>query len=103
LSDRPRLRADVWLWRARFVKTRSEGTRLVSEGGVRVIRGGSSRALDKASAGLAVGDALAFPHRGGLKLVRIEALGVRRGPPAEARALYADIEGEANADIEGLA
>ncbi len=83
------------------MKTRTEGTRLVSEGGVRVIRGGSSRALDKASAGLAVGDTLAFPHRGGLKLVRIE--GVRRGPPAEARALYSDLEGDANADIEGLA
>ncbi|HVY86713.1 MAG TPA: S4 domain-containing protein [Caulobacterales bacterium] len=98
-----RLRLDVWLWRARFVKTRSDAARLVAEGGVRLMRGGMSRALDKPATPVAPGDVLGFPLRGELKLVRIEALGARRGPAAEARALYCDLEAEPNADIGGLA
>ena len=35
-----------------------------------------------------VGDSLVFAIAGRLHAVRIEALGDRRGPPAEARALY---------------
>ncbi|HVZ99714.1 MAG TPA: S4 domain-containing protein [Caulobacterales bacterium] len=103
MSEDDKLRVDVWLWRARFVKTRSDAARLVTEGGVRLSRAGSSRALDKPSTAVGPGDVLAFPLRGTLKLVRIDGLGVRRGPPAEARALYAEIEAEPKPDIGGLA
>jgi ribosome-associated heat shock protein Hsp15 len=84
-------RVDVWLWRARFAKTRAAATRLVSEGGVRLIRDGSSRQLEKPSAEVAVGDGLIFPQGAALRAVRIEALGGRRGPAAEARTLYVDL------------
>ncbi len=87
-----RVRVDVWLWRARFAKTRAAATRLVSEGGVRVIRAdGASRALDKPSAEIGPGDKLLVPHRNGIRSVAVKAIGVRRGPPAEARTLYGDV------------
>ena len=90
-----RQRIDVWLHRARFVKTRAAGARLVTEGGVRVVRDGASRVLDKASTEVAVGDALLLPRRGAVRTVRIERLGERRGPAAEARQLYSELDAEA--------
>ncbi|MCW5774611.1 MAG: hypothetical protein KIT16_23405, partial [Rhodospirillaceae bacterium] len=38
-----------------------------------------------------VGDVLTFPHGSGIRVVRVLALGVRRGPSAEARGLYLDL------------
>jgi ribosome-associated heat shock protein Hsp15 len=86
-----RQRVDVWLWRARFAKTRAGAIRLVSEGAVRLIRDGASRQLEKPSAEVAVGDGLIFPQGAKLRAVKVEALGARRGPAAEARMLYADL------------
>jgi ribosome-associated heat shock protein Hsp15 len=88
-----RVRVDVWLWRARFAKTRAAASRLVSEGGVRVVRqDGASRALDKPSAEIGPGDKILFPQRGGIRGVEVVAAGARRGPPAEARTLYSDLD-----------
>ena len=88
-----RIRVDVWLWRARFAKTRAAASRLVSEGGVRVIRkDGASRPLDKPSAEIGAGDKLLVPQRGVIRGIEVVALGARRGPPAEARALYSDLD-----------
>lgn len=88
----PRVRIDVWLWRARLVKTRAAASRLVSEGGVRVVRqDGASRALDKPSAEIAPGDTLLIPARGVIRSVTVRAIGVRRGPSAEARTLYGEV------------
>jgi len=93
MSAEARVRVDVWLWRARFAKTRAAAARLVAEGRVRVVRpGGASRSLSKASAEIATGDTLLFQQRGELHAVRVLAFGVRRGPPAEARALYEAVE-----------
>ena len=93
--DPMRQRIDLWLWRARFTRTRAAATRLVSEGGVRLERAGASRHLDKPSVELAPGDALTFPSEAGLRTVRVEALAARRGPAAEARRLYRDIGAQA--------
>ena len=86
------VRADVWLWRARFCKTRTLAARLLDEGRVRLTRGGQETRLDKAARTVKPGDALVFAIGGRLHAVRIESLGVRRGPPAEARALYVDLD-----------
>ena len=87
-----RVRIDVWLWRARFTKTRAAAARLVAEGGVRVIRqDGASRSLDKPSAEIGPGDKLLLPHRDALRSVEVVGIGVRRGPPVEARTLYSDL------------
>jgi len=84
-------RVDVWLWRARFFKTRSQSARFVEEGRVRHTRGAQEARLDKASRPVKVGDGLVFAAGGKLIAVRVEALGLRRGPPAEARGLYSDL------------
>jgi ribosome-associated heat shock protein Hsp15 len=81
-------RVDVWLWRARFFKTRSLAARIVEQGGVRLSRGDARAPLDKPSRGVRCGDVLAFPQGTRWFAVRVEALGVRRGPAPEARMLY---------------
>jgi len=86
------VRADVWLWRARFCKTRSLAARLIEEGRVRMTRGGLETRLDKPARTLKCGDALVFALGGRLHAVRIEALGGRRGPASEARLLYSALE-----------
>jgi ribosome-associated heat shock protein Hsp15 len=85
-------RADVWLWRARFCKTRALAARLVESGRIRLTRGGLRSRLDKPARGVKPGDELVFALAGRLTAIRIEALGARRGPPAEARGLYAALE-----------
>ncbi len=87
-------RADVWLWRARLCKTRTLAARLVESGRIRVNRSGGASRLDKASRPLRPGDELVFAVGGRLTAIRILGLGVRRGPPAEARALYEPLSGE---------
>ncbi len=85
-------RVDVWLWRARLFKTRSLSARFVEEGRVRLVRGGADARLDKPSRTVKPGDGLVLALGGRLIAVRIEALGERRGTPAEARALYSELE-----------
>jgi ribosomal 50S subunit-recycling heat shock protein len=86
------VRVDVWLWRARFFKTRTLAAKMVDEGRVRMTRGGAETRIDKPARLIKPGDGLVFALGGRLTAVRVEALGVRRGPPAEARALYTPLE-----------
>lgn len=85
-------RADVWLWRARFFKTRSLAAKFVDEGRVRLTRAGQESRLDKCARPVKIGDALVFALGGRLTAVRVEAMGERRGPPAEARMLYSILD-----------
>ena len=92
-------RADVWLWRARFFKTRSMAARFVDEGRVRMTRGGQESRLDKPARTLKVGDQLVFALGGRLIAVTIEAMGERRGPAAEARTLYSGLNDPAPREV----
>lgn len=85
-------RVDVWLWRARFFKTRSLAARFVDDGRVRLTRGGVETRLDKPSRPVKVGDGLVFAVGGRLIAVAVQALGERRGPASEARELYAPLQ-----------
>ena len=84
-------RIDVWLWRARFFKTRSLACRFVEEGRVRLHRDGAETRLDKPSRTVRVGDGLVFALGGRVISVRVAAAGVRRGPTGEARGLYSEL------------
>jgi len=86
-------RADVWLWRARFFKTRSLAARIIEEGGVRVARGGARSPIDKPSRSVRPGDVLTFAQGPRFLAVKVEALGERRGPAPEARGLYSVLDG----------
>ncbi len=90
-------RADVWLWRARFFKTRTLAARSIEEGGVRLARGPSRSPIDKPSRSLRAGDVLTFAQGPRWLAVKVEALGERRGPAPEARGLYSVLDGPGGA------
>jgi ribosomal 50S subunit-recycling heat shock protein len=92
VSDSDGCRCDVWLWRARFFKTRTLASKFLDEGRVRMLRSGVETRLDKASRAIKPGDGLVFALSGRLIAVEVRAVGERRGPPAEARGLYRDLE-----------
>ena len=52
----------------------------------------NGRVVDRAHAPVRVGDVLSFAQRGAVRVLRVEALPARRGPPAEARPLYCRID-----------
>jgi ribosome-associated heat shock protein Hsp15 len=82
------LRLDKWLWFARFVKSRSLATRLVVDGRMRV----NGAPTQKAHYAVKVGDILTFPLGQHIRVIKVRALGVRRGPAAEAQSLYEDLD-----------
>ncbi|WP_332638599.1 RNA-binding S4 domain-containing protein [Brevundimonas sp.] len=81
-------RVDIWLWRARFAKTRSLAAAMVERGVVRLTHNGIQTRLDKPSRSVHVGDAMVFALGGRLVELTIAGLGERRGPADEARTLY---------------
>ncbi|MBO6796436.1 RNA-binding S4 domain-containing protein [Maricaulis sp.] len=81
-------RIDLWLWHARFYKTRTLATREVGNGRIRLARTGQIRRISKASATLTVEDELTFPRNGKIVRIRVLALSTRRGPASEAQTLY---------------
>ena len=81
-------RIDKWLWQARFFKTRGLAARLAGSGKLRI--NGTHSA--KPSQTIKPGDVLTFPQGRSIRVIRIEALGLRRGPAPEAQALYTDLE-----------
>jgi ribosome-associated heat shock protein Hsp15 len=48
--------------------------------------------VEKASAAVRVGDLMTLPHLGGVIVIKVLGLGVRRGPAAEAMTLYEIVE-----------
>ena len=94
MSEPEACRADVWLWRARFFKTRSLAAKFVDEGRVRLTRAGQESRLDKPARPVKIGDGLVFALGGRVIAVRVEGLGDRRGPATEARMLYSTLDAE---------
>jgi len=81
------IRIDKWLWQARFFKTRTLASKIVQGGKVRV----DGTPISKPSRTVGVGNVLTFAQGDAIRVVRICALGERRGPAPEARALYEDL------------
>ncbi len=82
-----KLRLDKWLWQGRFFKTRSLAASVVASGHVRV----NTNRVEKRSTLVGAGDVLTFSQGDRVRVVRIEALGTRRGPASEAQTLYTDL------------
>jgi ribosome-associated heat shock protein Hsp15 len=87
LAETDGLRLDKWLWQARFFKTRSLAAKLAERRKVRINR----TLVTKPHYRVRPGDVLTFPQGQEIRVVRILALGVRRGPAPEAQALYEEI------------
>jgi ribosome-associated heat shock protein Hsp15 len=96
-----RLRLDKWLWQARFFKNRSLAAELIEAGSVRV----NGTRISKPGRDVTPGDVLIFPQGARIRVVRVLALGLRRGPAPEAQALYLDLEprAETSPDLPDLA
>lgn len=82
-----KLRLDKWLWHGRFFKTRSLAAAMVAAGRVRV----NAARVEKRSTLVRAGDVLTFTQGDHVRVIRIDALGVRRGPAPEAQTLYTDL------------
>ena len=93
MAEPESLRLDKFLWFARIVKSRALAQALAEGGRIRM----SGRLVDRAHAPVRVGDVLSFAMRGKVRVLKVEALPVRRGPPAEARTLYSEVD-EARAE-----
>ncbi|MBV7378334.1 RNA-binding S4 domain-containing protein [Maritimibacter dapengensis] len=89
-EPRATMRADKWLWHARFFKTRGLATKLIAAGHLRV----NGSKVAKAAHGIGPGDVLTFPQGRRVRVVRLLALSERRGPAPEARTLYDDLTPE---------
>ena len=87
-SDTPEsLRIDKWLWHARFLKSRGLASKLVSDGKMRI----NGERYTKPGKTVRPEDVLTFTLQDRVRIVRIIALGERRGPAPEAQALYEDM------------
>ncbi len=88
MAEKPseHIRLDKWLWQARFFKTLCAGK--ISGGKIRL---NGTKTL-KPGQKLRVGDTLTFAQGRDIRLVRVAALGTRRGPASEAQLLYDDLD-----------
>ena len=82
------MRLDKWLWHARFFRTRGLATDEVAAGHVRV----NGVRVVKPAHPVGDGDTLTFPQGARIRLVRVLATGLRRGPAVEAQMLYLDLD-----------
>lgn len=101
MSEDGACRIDVWLWRARFFKSRSLAQKYVEAGGVRLTRAGQQQRLDKASRAVRPDDLLVFALGARLLAIRVVDLGCRRGPAGEAKGLYEALDAAESPPNEG--
>ena len=83
-------RLDRWLFHARLFKSRALAQRFCEAGRVRINR----RRTHKAHHPLRPDDVLSFALGARVRVLRVRALGARRGPAEEARRLYDEIATE---------
>lgn len=82
------LRLDKWLWQARFFKSRALAAGLIAAGSVRV----NGTRISRPGRDINAGDVLTFPQGPRIRVIRILALGLRRGPVPEAQTLFLDLD-----------
>lgn len=82
-----KLRLDKWLWHARFFKTRGLAAAMAGSGRLRI----NGEHVLKPAQTVRPGDVLTFPQGRRIRVIQILVLGARRGPAAEAAALYSDL------------
>ncbi len=89
MTDDPvaKLRLDKWLWHARLFKSRTIAAGQIAGGGFRVNR----ILVQKSHHVIQPGDVVTFAKGPFTRVVEVVAVGSRRGPAAEAQALYKDL------------
>jgi len=97
-SDPVNVRLDLWLWAARFFRTRSLARHAIETGKVEV---DGQRA--KASRGVRAGDALRIVRGDEVFEIAVLALSDQRGPASIAQTLYAESDASKARRAETLA
>lgn len=82
------MRIDRYLHCIRLVKSRTLAQGLVDTGRIRI----DGRRVLKPSEPVRIGSIIALPLRGDVRIIEVIAIPERRGPPAEARATYREID-----------
>lgn len=80
-------RLDQWLFFARLVKSRTLAATLIAAGKFRI----NKEKVEKPSTTVKLGDVLTSTVGRTVRIVRVSAIGKRRGPAAEAQTLYEDL------------
>lgn len=86
--DSDRIRLDKWLFYARFFKTRVLASAVITKGRLRL----NGQRQPKPGHTIGPGDVLIFPMGNQIRTIRVVALNDRRGPAAEAQAMYTDLD-----------
>jgi ribosome-associated heat shock protein Hsp15 len=81
-------RIDKWLFFARIVKSRSLAAKIVAAGQVRVNR----EKVSKPACEIGEGDIVTVAVHGRVRVLKITALALRRGPASQAELLYEDLD-----------
>ena len=81
-------RLDLWLFHARFFKSRDLAAVIVATGHLRL----NGQHCRKPGHFVSPGDVLTFPQGSRIRVIRVLALGQRRGPAGEAERLYDDLD-----------
>jgi ribosome-associated heat shock protein Hsp15 len=81
------VRIDRFLFFIRLVKSRTLAQHVIEEGYVRI----DGRRVEKPSEEVRVGSVIALPLHDRVRVLRVLALPVRRGPAPEARGCYEDV------------
>jgi ribosome-associated heat shock protein Hsp15 len=84
-SDTATVRLDLWLWAARFFRTRSLAKQAIETGRIEI---DGQRA--KASRGVRTGDALRIVRGDEVFEIEVRGLSEQRGPASVAQTLYAE-------------
>jgi ribosome-associated heat shock protein Hsp15 len=82
------MRIDRFLHCIRLIKSRTQAQGLIETGHVRI----DGKRVLKPAEDVREGQVIALPLHGAIRIVRVVALPSRRGPPAEARGCYEEIE-----------
>ena len=101
-SEVQTIRLDIWLWRARFFKTRSQAVLAIRRGKIRISRQGDMASvvrLRKPHTQIRADDILIFMQGQTLRHITVHDLGHRRGPACEAQTLYSPLEDVTNLPI----
>jgi len=81
------MRLDRFLWWSRLSKTRSAAQALAEGGRLRI----DGRAVDRAHCPVRAGNVLTFALNDRVRVIRVDALPHRRGPPPEAKLCYQEL------------
>lgn len=82
------MRLDRYLFFIRLVKSRTLAQALIDQGHVRI----DGKRVAKPSEEVRGGSVIALPLRGQVRVLRVISLPARRGPAAEARSHYEEID-----------